>query len=77
MQSEHSPVAQSSWVVPFCYLADPQENSIDCNGMMEQFDSLELASGVNVLPCDFYIGTPERAETQANWRVKLKLSVHG
>jgi len=34
MQSGHSPVAQSSWVVLFYYLIHPLENSIDCSGMM-------------------------------------------
>ncbi|KAM6087606.1 LOW QUALITY PROTEIN: sperm-associated microtubule inner protein 4 [Chlamydotis macqueenii] len=34
MQSGHSHVAQSSWVVLFYYLTHPQENSINCSGMM-------------------------------------------
>lgn len=46
MQSGHSYVARSSWVVLFYYLIHPQQNSTECSGMM---------LGNNLVHCDLLV----------------------
>lgn len=76
MQSGHSHVAQSSWVVLLLPNPSPRKfHWLQWNDTGEQFDPPWLSSQISVLLCDIYRGKPEIAEKLTDCGVKFKTAL--